>query len=1026
MKILAIRGKNLASLEGTFEIDFRTEPLRSAGIFAITGTTGSGKSTILDAMCIALYDTSPRLESVRNSTYIEKKGSKSVSENSPKTILRRGSHEGWAEVDFLSVNGHEYRVRWSVSRTNNSPDGTFRETSYDLTDLTTGEYSPLTSKSHKQAIPALTGLTFEQFTRAVLLAQGNFAAFLKADESEKASILETLSGTEIYSLISAEIYRRYSESKRELDALEEKKKGIEMLSAEELAAISEEKKRMQLLYDGYEKENNGLLAKIEWIKRHEQLALDLSAAESELEKAKENVLSIVPVKEKLGRIDSVQDIRDSYVALQGVTGLIKEDEQLSSMLNESLCIKKKEHEEILKQLDAARKEQDDAGALAAAMQPKIIEAGRVENVVLMVEKKFSELNDGINKATKEREECMRNIKACRARLAELEVEENELDGWFKRNSAFEQAEPMFPSVVANIVASRDETELIDGKKRSLEVAEALLKEHDGQLQRAVEKEEVLKKTLSSEIATLRSRLVEGEPCPVCGSRKHEVPEVALDILEEKELEKAKETNRLLIEHLKENISNRKSEIDKLQSAIEIHRQTVGNYHKKNMEYLASVQGAADILSRSDVAEFLTTLSRSFAKNRERLVNINNEKHVNANSAEILEKRLLEIETDLHEKSDAEKRIAAELETAKRQLVELRGTFPSAEKMQEHCNRVVADANEKFSRAVEKRNLSVVAYKKIEGSIADNENRLKNNRNRRGELQQVVDDYIASHKELTAETVAALVAIDAATVANMRRMVEQAGNNLSSATAKVTERRRNMAEHELLPAKPAKDESRQLLNEALSENKEKQNGIFKEISRIAATILKDEENNRLFSNYKEEYDRRKKVTAKWNSLNLFLGSQKGDKLMRLVQGYTLDILLGVANEHLKSIAPRYSLMRIAHDKLAIKVIDLDMMSAARSVHSLSGGETFLVSLALSLALSSISSNRMSIETLFIDEGFGALDSETLKIAMHALEGLQSQGRKIGVISHLSEMLEQIPVKINVVKKGLGRSRVEIGQ
>jgi exonuclease SbcC len=95
-----------------------------------------------------------------------------------------------------------------------------------------------------------------------------------------------------------------------------------------------------------------------------------------------------------------------------------------------------------------------------------------------------------------------------------------------------------------------------------------------------------------------------------------------------------------------------------------------------------------------------------------------------------------------------------------------------------------------------------------------------------------------------------------------------------------------------------------------------------------------------------------------------------------------------------------------------------------VHSLSGGETFLVSLALSLALSSISSNRMSIETLFIDEGFGALDSETLKTAMRAIEGLQTRGRKIGVISHLSEMLEQIPVKINVVKKGLGRSRVEI--
>ena len=128
--------------------------------------------------------------------------------------------------------------------------------------------------------------------------------------------------------------------------------------------------------------------------------------------------------------------------------------------------------------------------------------------------------------------------------------------------------------------------------------------------------------------------------------------------------------------------------------------------------------------------------------------------------------------------------------------------------------------------------------------------------------------------------------------------------------------------------------------------------------------------------------------------------------------------------MKEITGRYELARISDKSLGIKVIDLDMLSESRSVHSLSGGETFLVSLALSLALSSISSNRMSVESLFIDEGFGALDSRTLKTAMYALERLQNQGRQIGVISHLGEMLEQIPVKIVVKKQSSGRSRIEI--
>ena len=129
-------------------------------------------------------------------------------------------------------------------------------------------------------------------------------------------------------------------------------------------------------------------------------------------------------------------------------------------------------------------------------------------------------------------------------------------------------------------------------------------------------------------------------------------------------------------------------------------------------------------------------------------------------------------------------------------------------------------------------------------------------------------------------------------------------------------------------------------------------------------------------------------------------------------------------HLKEITGRYELARMSDDSLGIKVVDLDMLSEARSVHSLSGGETFIVSLSLSLALSSISSNKMSIESLFIDEGFGALDSTTLKTVMSALERLQSQGRTIGVISHYEEMLEQIPVKVCVIKQNSGRSRIEI--
>ena len=136
-----------------------------------------------------------------------------------------------------------------------------------------------------------------------------------------------------------------------------------------------------------------------------------------------------------------------------------------------------------------------------------------------------------------------------------------------------------------------------------------------------------------------------------------------------------------------------------------------------------------------------------------------------------------------------------------------------------------------------------------------------------------------------------------------------------------------------------------------------------------------------------------------------------------------ILLGYANRHLLELARRYRLERIA-DSLALLVVDQDMADERRSVHSLSGGESFLVSLALALGLASLSSNRVRVESLFIDEGFGSLDADTLRVAMDALDNLQAQGRKVGVISHVQEMTERIGIQIQVRRQAGGQSRVEV--
>jgi exonuclease SbcC len=165
---------------------------------------------------------------------------------------------------------------------------------------------------------------------------------------------------------------------------------------------------------------------------------------------------------------------------------------------------------------------------------------------------------------------------------------------------------------------------------------------------------------------------------------------------------------------------------------------------------------------------------------------------------------------------------------------------------------------------------------------------------------------------------------------------------------------------------------------------------------------------------------------WATLNDLIGSADGARFRRFAQSLTFEQLVLFANQRLSELKPRYELQRApGSDHLGLQVIDHDMADEVRGVHSLSGGERFLVSLALALGLASMSSNQgVKVESLFIDEGFGALDSASLGIALSVLERLQASGRRIGVISHVDELKERIAVRVDVSPDGNGRSSVRV--
>jgi len=163
---------------------------------------------------------------------------------------------------------------------------------------------------------------------------------------------------------------------------------------------------------------------------------------------------------------------------------------------------------------------------------------------------------------------------------------------------------------------------------------------------------------------------------------------------------------------------------------------------------------------------------------------------------------------------------------------------------------------------------------------------------------------------------------------------------------------------------------------------------------------------------------------WDLLQGLIGSHDGRKFRRFAQGISLDVLIRHANRHLDRLTERYQLRRTEDQELELEIVDLFQAGVSRPMSSLSGGESFLASLALALGLSDLAGRNVQIDSLFIDEGFGSLDPETLDVALSALEILRLSNKTVGVISHVELLKERISTQIEVRKLPGGHSQLKI--
>ena len=949
MKILAIRLKNLTSIEGMVEVDFTAEPLHSAGIFAISGPTGAGKSTLLDALCLALYDKAPRFATSVESVNLADVGDNQINQSDVRNLLRRGTSDGYAEVDFLGIDGRRYRSRWSVRRTRNKISGSLQPQTMEVKELDTEKEFQGTKKELLIQLVELVGLTYEQFTRTVLLAQNDFATFLKSKGAAKAELLEKLTGTGVYSRISQEVYARNKAAQEEVTLIQNRMNVIELMPEEELLALQKEKELLaekrvtgiKLLAEQNEQLNVVRSLKMQedlWKKKQQEeqeeqarlkmLQGALASQEEGLVHFKAQWEAIQPDLKKARQLDvQIQSQQDSYTQskqmLQSANKQVSEQEQKMRMATEQLQVSYSSLNRLLNHVG-------------------IEEALQLEQVEEILRQEADKLTAGINT----NEERLLRLNSFGYPL--LTEEQVKLQKELTRQQNIRQLTETQTKTKAEI--ERLEKETTDCLKQLTEQETALKV-----TQRLYENARM---AVGKDVKALRQQLQEGEACPVCGSTAHPY-------------------------HQEQEV------VDTLFRSIE-------------QEYNAAVANCQQINNRSIVLQRDWThqkmvdgqIGEQLAALYKAGIDAGNEEQIQHRLTELAE-RILEYRNLYAEwqRSDEEiKKMRAHCEALRENvsLCRLAMQKVSSAKEQLLLLQNTASAEQKRFEVIEKA-LNVLRQERsqlLKGKSAD-------------EAEAVV---AKREKELN-------LALEKA-----RKEVEAVHNRLSGLQGEIKQITLAIGE---LQEQYKKIESPEQLPEIIKKQQEENLNTERALSTMEARLLQQAKNKLTVEQIAKELAEKQTIAERWAKLNKLIGSADGAKFKVIAQSYTLNLLLLHANKHLSYLSKRYKLQQVP-DTLALQVIDCDMCDEIRTVYSLSGGESFLISLALALGLSSLSSNNLKVESLFIDEGFGSLDAESLRTAMEALEQLQMQGRKIGVISHVQEMSERISVQVQVHKKVNGKS------
>ncbi len=1067
MRILRLRFKNLNSLYGEHEIDFTKPVFRDTGMFAIVGPTGAGKSTILDAICLALYGQTPRQGSITGGS---------------NEVMSRHTGDCFAEVEFES-NGATYVAFWAQHRSRKKADGNLQPYSHTVSD---SEGKELNSKERKASdvVYSVLGLNFEQFTRSVLLAQGNFDSFLQAKETEKAEILQRLTATDIYAEISKEVFQRHKKIEQELAMRQDRVQFVTVLSAEERQQVHNKIQEHQQALNSRKKALREKQKRRDVLLRGEQLQLEVGELTSQVQEAERALEQEAESKKQLHNALQAAQISEefgSYFSLQ--------EKKINAETEIETCKEqeKSNKEEIAAaktEIEAAQQGFTDSNNLLQALQTKLpqlreldAEATALRGEVRHTSDRLTEIEDYLKVA--EHKKLQQDQK-----MASLSHELEKLEQWFQEHPECSSLQVHADNWIERIVELTPKAERLTTLDKQIHAGEsqivqeekakdAIGEQYETVRQRVAEVDEnyaqiesdieqllngskkadvqnlvqQIRKTieLQREIMSLEERratLSKGEACPLCGATEHpfahDIPDVSeeelqleelsqklrqIDALEEQQKEVSKESRELTSQ-----LQVLSAETQGIQARIESHRENNARWKQEHTDLQQEIADNTHKL-RADFDQYGIQIDLSNPKTAiTQLKELRNRAVENIKNRDSLQERIaIEIEVQQQHESvieDTRKSISALKEKADSTRQKLDSTIEKRNSIEStpDIDALLQNRQQEVDKA---QKILSEAKQALATATTNQEHTLERKNKLSMELSSVLEEITAT-KPLFAR------ALERASFASEQDFLKARlshdqrttlANRIDALQTELERKEHNLAnakeQLQLLDVGPNSETQLEELHNEIAAIESTCDELSQTLGELQHRLSADEEHHRKRKQLQQEFMELMNEKEDWNRLNSLVGSSDGAKFNKYVQGITFDILVTYANRHLHNMHGRYVLKRTSAE-LDLSVVDLHQDSVERPVSSLSGGESFLVSLSLALGLSAMASKNVTIGSLFLDEGFGTLDEESLQLVLQALGNLHHENKLVGIISHVESLKERVPAQILVVPGQRGHS------